>query len=665
MATKVGPTDQVFRFIFATVDEITSPMKKIKEATVGSWESMSKAVKTAVDTMRHPIISLKTMIEKAKFSESISGGEAVWKSITRKARESGRAIDAFTNKSMLGLLDRVAELRKEGLGVREMAMGVEEFGKMNDGRGVGNDLSSMGPQELAGSLNLLTSELDWSEMGTTLQDEIIDAIKRMRAGPFADEFDSLMAETGKRGGEVAGEKMTGAFGLMGKGLKKVLGKFFPFSLFMGKKVGAEMDVNVNEGRGGGKGKSGGGGGGGGGIGSAIGGAVFGPIGSFLGSFVDKVLGAFQPLLAVASPIRILMEALQPVVALLQNILVPLMVPITDAFGQLAQAIRPLVVKFVPMLVDLFSGLTGSIGDVEGFFGPLMQLVKDVFKPLGQILSVIMDPLIKLAKVYLVEVFKNIQLLVIPAFEVLAELFDMLFPPLMAALTPIIKVIMQLQRILYKILIPVFRLLFVVLSAVLGPILMVIAEAFEAIGEVLDGIEAAMAPVIKAFNKFIDSIVASFHSMMNSLMDMPVIGWALRKLGATKGSMDATLNPDKDKKKEEKIGTVPGASQEYKDFLNNSGSVPSGELRGIEFPSAVAAMRSASAGKGLSGGVESPLSPMVTALKDLKSDSEEAAKPIVEAIALAATKIVEKLVELQDVVTKEEGGDIDLVSLVRM
>lgn len=246
--------------------------------------------------------------------------------------------------------------------------------------------------------------------------------------------------------------------------------------------------------------------------AAVLGPVFASIGGVVGEVFGQLLDVVGPLIpqlvqmaTTLSPIRLLFEALAP---LLPQIIDTFLSLATTVGGALGEAF----VTLLPAIIQLADVVGGVLSTVLAALLPVILDVAQMAGPLFADLLTLLVPLIVLVADVVGQLLEAFAPLIPPILELIppiAELIATLLPPLVslfsALITPILKLIVPLTDLL----VPILLVVVTVLSAIVGAIV----EAITWFVNLVTGSEETSKRIESTWN----SILGFFGGLWNSII----------------------------------------------------------------------------------------------------------------------------------------------------
>ena len=233
------------------------------------------------------------------------------------------------------------------------------------------------------------------------------------------------------------------------------------------------------------------------------------MGRTIGKLIGGLAGAFGPLLTTIAPMRLLAEALAPVINALKNMLMPLLIPLQDMLLKVVAAMQPIVDALMPILQKLFVQLFTALKPI---IDVVAQVVAVVLQGLSPVLDVLMEGVISVIKP-------------------LAELVG-------GVLTPLLPVIMSLVQAAFVPLSLVLKGMAPLLAAI-APLLGWLAEGIAFLLKPLQWLTGGMKSMMGGAEKA-GKLIRMLSDAFTWLWEHSIIGWLVKKLvgGGTKGEKGA-------------------------------------------------------------------------------------------------------------------------------
>lgn len=226
-------------------------------------------------------------------------------------------------------------------------------------------------------------------------------------------------------------------------------------------------------------------GGGGAIGSIFGiiGELLKPIGAVLAELGPQFLDLFMN----ASPLMILLKALQPVLPIIVDALSQLAAVIGGALGAVLQALMPIITQLVTILSGIFSQVLQALMPIIMMVAELFAQVVQALMPLITAIMQLVTPLIGL---------------LMPILQALMPIIQMIIDLFIAILTPV----MELVGVILDALMPVIQGLIDILTGLINFV----------VGVFTGDWEMAWNGVSQMFQGAIDTIVGIWNGLLSIL-----------------------------------------------------------------------------------------------------------------------------------------------------
>lgn len=226
-------------------------------------------------------------------------------------------------------------------------------------------------------------------------------------------------------------------------------------------------------------------GGGGAIGSIFGiiGELLKPIGAVLAELGPQFLDLFMN----ASPLMILLKALQPVLPIIVDALSQLAAVIGGALGAVLQALMPIITQLVTILSGIFSQVLQALMPIIMMVAELFAQIVQALMPLITAIMQLVTPLIGL---------------LMPILQALMPIIQMIIDLFIAILTPV----MELVGVILDALMPVIQGLIDILTGLINFV----------VGVFTGDWEMAWNGVSQMFQGAIDTIVGIWNGLLSIL-----------------------------------------------------------------------------------------------------------------------------------------------------
>lgn len=239
---------------------------------------------------------------------------------------------------------------------------------------------------------------------------------------------------------------------------------------------------------------------------------------------------------------------------IELLLIPLGEQLIPVFGELLEAIMPLVEEALPPLTDAIGGLIGKLSPViesllpvlsntlSELLPPLMDLIQQILPLLSDVLSTLLPPLLDLVSEILpmlvdiigaiLPVLEMLLPLLLPLVEIFAEIAEEILACIAEALVPLIEAIMPLIELLSEVLIPILEILLTVFEEVFSGILSTVTDVVQnnvisILRNLIDFIKnvftgnwkGAWENISNIFKNIVEAFVKIFKMPINGIIDL--------------------------------------------------------------------------------------------------------------------------------------------------